>query len=162
MYGAKTWWSPKCWRCLWGVGTVLRLERDAWSMGKWLRQAANDYAAPQQGVSWQSAYRCDNICWGLRLGSGDHMYLVYTVAIRSASKRFLDWFPSFLLYRCLVSYICTYIMVPGVCIILYYTWYIVPGIYSTIRSTALVDGCSKFMYRIQLCIYYARGPEGCV
>ena len=27
-----------------GVGTVLRLERDAWSMVKWLRQATNEYA----------------------------------------------------------------------------------------------------------------------
>ena len=26
-----------------GVGTVLRLERDAWSMVKWLRQATNEY-----------------------------------------------------------------------------------------------------------------------
>ena len=29
-----------------GVGTVLRLERDAWSMVKWLRQATNEYALP--------------------------------------------------------------------------------------------------------------------
>ena len=29
-----------------GVGTVLRLERDAWSMVKWLRQATNKYAPP--------------------------------------------------------------------------------------------------------------------
>ena len=29
-----------------GVGTVLRLERDAWSMVKWLRQATNEYASP--------------------------------------------------------------------------------------------------------------------
>ena len=29
-----------------GVGTVLRLERDAWSMVKWLRQATNEYAPP--------------------------------------------------------------------------------------------------------------------
>ena len=28
------------------VGTVLRLERDAWSMAKCLRQAANEYAPP--------------------------------------------------------------------------------------------------------------------
>ena len=27
-----------------GVGTVLRLERDAWSMVKWLRPATNEYA----------------------------------------------------------------------------------------------------------------------
>ena len=27
-----------------GVGTVLRLERNAWSMVKWLRQATNEYA----------------------------------------------------------------------------------------------------------------------
>ena len=27
-----------------GVGTVLRLERDAWSMVKWPRQATNEYA----------------------------------------------------------------------------------------------------------------------
>ena len=26
------------------VGTVLRLERNAWSMVKWLRQASNEYA----------------------------------------------------------------------------------------------------------------------
>ena len=29
-----------------GVGTVLRLERDAWSMVKRLRQATNEYAPP--------------------------------------------------------------------------------------------------------------------
>ena len=29
-----------------GVGTVLRLERDAWSMVKPLRQATNEYATP--------------------------------------------------------------------------------------------------------------------
>ena len=29
-----------------GVGTVLRLERDAWSMLKGLRQATNVYAPP--------------------------------------------------------------------------------------------------------------------
>ena len=29
-----------------GVGTVLRLEMDAWSMVKWLRQATNEYAPP--------------------------------------------------------------------------------------------------------------------
>ena len=29
-----------------GVGTVLRLERDAWSMVKRLRQATNEYALP--------------------------------------------------------------------------------------------------------------------
>ena len=29
-----------------GVGTVLRLERDAWSMVKLLRQATNEYAPP--------------------------------------------------------------------------------------------------------------------
>ena len=28
------------------VGTVLRLERDAWSMVKWLRQATSEYARP--------------------------------------------------------------------------------------------------------------------
>ena len=27
-----------------GVGTVLRLEKDAWSMAKLLRQATNEYA----------------------------------------------------------------------------------------------------------------------
>ena len=30
-----------------GVGTVLRLERDAWSMVKRLRQATNEYAPPR-------------------------------------------------------------------------------------------------------------------
>ena len=29
---------------LFGVGTVLRLERNAWSMMKWLNQATNEYA----------------------------------------------------------------------------------------------------------------------
>ena len=29
-----------------GVGTVLRLERDAWSMIKWLRQATSEYTSP--------------------------------------------------------------------------------------------------------------------
>ena len=29
-----------------GVGTVLRLERDAWSMVKWLTQATKEYAPP--------------------------------------------------------------------------------------------------------------------
>ena len=31
---------------LFGVGTVLRLERDAWSMVKGLRQATNEYDPP--------------------------------------------------------------------------------------------------------------------
>ena len=34
-----------------GVGTVLRLERDAWSMVKRLRQATNEYAPPH--VTWR-------------------------------------------------------------------------------------------------------------
>ena len=29
-----------------GIGTVLRLERDAWSMAKWLRRATKEYAPP--------------------------------------------------------------------------------------------------------------------
>ena len=29
-----------------GVGTVLRLERDAWSMLKWLRRATNEDTPP--------------------------------------------------------------------------------------------------------------------
>ena len=34
-----------------GVGTVLRLERDAWSMVKGLRRAANEYAPPPLHVT---------------------------------------------------------------------------------------------------------------
>ena len=34
------------WSLLVGVGTVLRLKRDAWPMIKWLRQATNKYATP--------------------------------------------------------------------------------------------------------------------
>ena len=30
-----------------GIGTVLRLERDAWSMVKWLRRVTNEYAPPR-------------------------------------------------------------------------------------------------------------------
>ena len=37
----------ECWRSLLAVGTaVRRLERDAWSMVKWLRQATHEYAPP--------------------------------------------------------------------------------------------------------------------
>ena len=32
-----------------GEGTVLRLERDAWSMVKWLRQATDEYPPPSRG-----------------------------------------------------------------------------------------------------------------
>ena len=39
-----------------GVGAVLRLERDAWSMVKWLRQATNEYAPPPREI-WVSS-RC--------------------------------------------------------------------------------------------------------
>ena len=31
---------------IFGVGMVLRFERDAWSMVKWLRQATRKYAPP--------------------------------------------------------------------------------------------------------------------
>ena len=37
-----------------GVGTVLRLERDAWSMVKRLRQATNEYAPPPP-LSWDDS-----------------------------------------------------------------------------------------------------------
>ena len=34
-----------------GKGTVLRLERDAWSMAKWLRQSTNEYPPPSTPTS---------------------------------------------------------------------------------------------------------------
>ena len=34
-----------------GVGTVLRFERDAWPMVKWLRQATNENPLPPPGPS---------------------------------------------------------------------------------------------------------------
>jgi len=41
-----------------GVGTVLRPEKDAWSMAKWLRQATNEYAPTRPlllSVPWTTA-----------------------------------------------------------------------------------------------------------
>ena len=40
------------------VGTVLGLERDAWSMVKWLRHATNKYAPPRPGgvLPWAHLY----------------------------------------------------------------------------------------------------------
>ena len=35
-----------------GVGTVLRFERDAWSMVKCLREATNEYTLPTTTVTW--------------------------------------------------------------------------------------------------------------
>ena len=43
MYGKNVMSAQMLELSLLGVGTVLRLERDAWSMVKWLRQAANEY-----------------------------------------------------------------------------------------------------------------------
>ena len=37
-----------------GAGTVLRLERDVWSMAKWLRQATTEYAFPPRPVELTS------------------------------------------------------------------------------------------------------------
>ena len=47
LYMEETCLTPERWRFLFlGVGTVLRLERAVWSMVKWQRQAANEYAPP--------------------------------------------------------------------------------------------------------------------
>ena len=46
MYGRNVMSTSLLEVSLLGVGTVLRLERDAWSMVKRLRQATNEYAPP--------------------------------------------------------------------------------------------------------------------
>ena len=46
-----------------GVGTVLRLERDAWSMVKRLRQATNEYAPLSACLSRCGTGRCS--WWGM-------------------------------------------------------------------------------------------------
>ena len=42
-----------------GVRTVLRLESDAWSMVKWLRQATNEYAPPPPLPHYDTSYLCE-------------------------------------------------------------------------------------------------------
>ena len=44
-----------------GVGTVLRLERDAWSMVKRLRQATNEYAPPHPLSSLTPSRRWEGV-----------------------------------------------------------------------------------------------------
>ena len=54
-----------------GVGTVLRLERDAWSMVNRLRQATNEYAPPNLTAATYNKYPmlqspsliCGTICF---------------------------------------------------------------------------------------------------
>ena len=53
--------------CLLGVGKVLRLERDAWSMFKRLRQATIEYAPPpspdfQELCDFYALNRCHMLC----------------------------------------------------------------------------------------------------
>ena len=57
-----------------GVGKVLRLESDAWSMVKRLRQAANEYAPPPAaarpliyiivGLGWHGRRKTSYVYWG--------------------------------------------------------------------------------------------------
>ena len=55
-----------------GVGTVFRLERGAWSMDKWLRQAKNEYAPPTKMYILQWASVCtDAVKPYMYIGVGD-------------------------------------------------------------------------------------------
>ena len=72
-----------------GVGTVLRLERDAWSMLKWLRQEKNECAASSFPPSWPPGSLTGRTSYDYA-----HTKLVRSTAVRRCppQKRAL-WFP---------------------------------------------------------------------
>ena len=56
------------------VGTVLRRERDSWSMVRWLRQATSEYAPPLPRYSGKALSEClfCGVLMRARVGSGAH------------------------------------------------------------------------------------------